>query len=304
MNRSIGSLQILESFSKEITAIVERVSPSVVRVGSGRTGGSGVVWSSDGYIVTCCHVVEQLDEVEVTLKDGQTYDAKLVGKDDYSDVALLKIDVNGLKPLELGDSENVKVGQFVLAFANPFGQQPGVTSGIVTGAKRSIRSWWGSKMENVIITDARLNPGYSGGPLVDVSGRMLGQSAAYVSSRGIVVPVNTVKHVVERLMNGGRIKRAFLGIVSQVVALPRELAAQPRVQQSHGLVVLSVEPDSPARKAGLTIGDVVLKFAENPVKGLDDLQRLLTEDAVGVPTDLLILRSEKPIEITIMPGEA
>jgi S1-C subfamily serine protease len=304
MSRSIGSAQILETLSEAIAELVEKVSPSLVRVGSGRAGGSGIVWSSDGYVVTCSHVVERLDEAEVTFKDGQTFGAKLIGQDEYSDVALLKIDATGLKPIELGDSENVKVGQFVLAFANPFGQEPAVTSGLVTGAKRSIRSWWGSMMENVIVTDARLNPGYSGGPLVDVSGRMVGQSVAYVSSRGIVVPVNTVKPVVERLMNGGKIKRAYLGIVSHVVALPREISAQPQIQQGYGLMILSVEADSPAKKASLAIGDMILRFAGKPVASLYDLQKLLTEEAVGAPTELLILRAEKPIEITITPTEA
>jgi S1-C subfamily serine protease len=304
MSRSIGSAQILESLSEAIAELVEKVSPSLVRVGSRRAGGSGIVWSSDGYIVTCSHVVERLDEAEVTFKDGQTFEAKLIGQDEYSDVALLKIDATGLKPIELGDSENVKVGQFVLAFANAFGQEPAVTSGLVTGAKRSIRSWWGSMMENVIVTDARLNPGYSGGPLVDVSGRMVGQSVAYVSSRGIVVPVNTVKRVVERLMSGGKIKRAYLGIVSHVVALPREISARPQIQQGYGLMILSVEPDSPAKKAGLAIGDMILRFAGKPVASLYDLQKLLTEEAVGAPTELLILRAEKPIDITITPSEA
>jgi len=304
MSKSIRSAQILESLSEAIEELAEKISPSIARVGSGRSGASGVVWSPDGHIVTCSHAIEGLDRVEATLRDGRSFEAQVIGHDPYSDVALIKIKASDLKPIEVGDSDAVKVGQFVLAFANPFGQQPSATSGIVTGTKRSIKGWWAPLMEEVIVTDARLNPGYSGGPLVDVSGRMIGLSIAYVSSRGIVIPANTVKRIADRLARDGKIKRAYLGIVSSVVALPREIAAQPQIHQHRGLIVLSVEPGSSAKKAGITIGDIIVRMIGEPVASLQDLQRLLTEDVIGKPTRLLILRAEKPTELTVTPNEA
>lgn len=305
MSKENAPLQILESLSDAIAGVAEKVAPSVVRVGSGRRGvGSGVVWSKDGYIVTSSHVVGRLGAVEVGLTDGRTYEAKVVGQDPYSDVALLKIEADALKPIEPGDSENLKAGQFVLALANSFGRQPSVTSGIITSARRTIRGWWGTMMEDVVVTDAPLNPGYSGGPLVNASGKMVGLSAAYVYSRGIAVPVNTIKTIAERLMRDGRIKKAYLGIVSDAIDLPQEIAKQPQISQDQGLIVFSVAPGSPAKKAGLAIGDIIVKFDRRPVTSVYDLHRLLTGELIGKQTELSILRAEKLTELTITPSES
>lgn len=303
-SKAVSASQLLESLSDAIVQVAEKVSASVVRVGSGRRfGGSGVVWSSDGYIVTANHVVGRLNEVEVGLRDGRSIKAKVVGHDQYSDVALLKIEEDKLTPIEAGDSEAVRAGQFVLALANPFGEQPSVTSGIVTSPKRTIRGWWGRLMENIIVTDAPLNPGYSGGPLVDAAGRMIGLNAAYVYSRGIAVPISTVKHVVERLMRDGRMKRAYLGIVSDTISLPEEIAKQPMIEQNEGLIVLSVAPDSPAKRSGLALGDVIVKFDQKPVSSVYDLQGLLSEEVIAKGIKLSILRGEKLTELTITPSE-
>lgn len=305
MSKEIVPSQILQSLSDAIVGVAEKVAPSVVRVGSsGWVGGSGVVWSKDGYIVTSSHVVERLSVVEVGLKEGSSYEAKVIGRDPYSDIALLKIEANTLKPIELGDSEVLKVGQFVLAVANPFGQQPSATSGIVTSPNRTLRGWWGRIMENVIVTDAPLNPGYSGGPLVDAWGRMVGLNTAYISSRGIAIPVSTLKRVVDRLARDGSIKRAYLGIVSDAISLPKEIATQPQVNQERGMIVLSVSPESPAKAAGLAIGDVIVKFDQKPVTSIYDFHRLLTDEVIGKKTTLSILRAEKLMELTVSPSEA
>src|SRR2546422_854558 len=199
MSKQTNSSAILESISDAVVEVTERVSRSVVRVGAGRwRGGTGTVWSKDGHIVTSNHVIGDMCEVEVGFSDGTKHTAKVVGRDPFSDIALLKIDSNNLTPVEPGNSDNLKVGQFVLAVSNPFGRQPSATSGIVTNPAYSVRGWWGSTMDKVVVTDARLNPGYSGGPLVDARGRMIGINAAYANNRGISVPVNTVKGVVDK----------------------------------------------------------------------------------------------------------
>ncbi len=310
MNKIVSSkvsspAQLLESLSDAIAYVAEKVAASVVRVGSGRRfGGSGVVWSSDGYVVTASHVVGRLSEVEVGLSDGRSFHAKVLGHDQYSDVALLKIDADKITPIELGDSERVRAGQFVLALANPFGEQPSVTSGIITSPKRTIRGWWGRLMENVVVTDAPLNPGYSGGPLVDAAGRMIGLNVAYVYSRGIAIPISTVKNVADRLAHEGKMKRAYIGIVSDTISLPEEIAKQPQIQQDEGLIVLSVASDTPAKRAGLAMGDVIVKFDQKPIMSVYDLHRLLTEEVIGKPTKLSLLRGEKLTELTITPNES
>jgi len=305
MSQAIVPLQILKSLSDAIAELVGKVAPSVVSVSSvmhGHRGrGTGVIWNNDGHIVTCSHVIGRPDAVKIGLVDGGSFDAKVVGQDPYSDVALLKIKGNSFKPIELGDSENLKVGQFVITLAKPFRIQPGATSGTITSVGVSLRSWRGMTMESLIVTDARLNPGYSGGPLVDVSGRMIGLNTAYIWSRGIAVPINAVKDIAERLAREGKVKRAYLGVTSSTIPLPQDIATQAEVKQDGGVIVLSVETNSPAKKAGLTLGDIIVKFDEKPVTSVYDLPRLLTEEAIGKETKLSILRGEKLKELTITP---
>src|ERR671931_647791 len=262
---------VLLSLSEEI----DNVSQSVVSVNSRKRGnGSGVIWNVDGNIVTCSHIVGELDEVEVTLSNGKSYPAKVIGNDPYSDIALLKIESANdkednnlpLKPIEIADSENLKAGQFVLALANPYGEYPSITEGIITSERRSIRGigegWrWAPAaadvMDNIVITDARLNPGYSGGPLVDVKGKMIGLNIAYISSRGIAIRTSKVKTISELLAKDRAIKIARLGIVTDEISLPHEVAAQLEPIQEAGLIVLSVKKDTAAKKAGLLIGDII-----------------------------------------------
>src|SRR5438309_8157381 len=282
MSKQTNSSAILESISDAIVEVTDRVSQSVVRVGAGRwRGGTGTVWSKDGHIVTSNHVIGDMREVEVGFSDGTKHTAKVVGRDPFSDIALLKIDSDNLTPVEPGNSDNLKVGQFVLAVSNPFGRQPSATSGIVTNPAYSVRGWWGSTMDKVVVTDARLNPGYSGGPLVDARGRVIGINAAYANNRGISIPVNTVKTVVDKLMQDGKIKHAYLGIVADSIRLPENIANQPDINQPGGLIIYNVEQDSAAKKAGLVMGDVVVKLDGKQVEDKMELYEMLDEKAIG-----------------------
>ena len=305
MSKTTSSSAILESISDAIVDVTEKISPSVVRVGAGRwRGGTGTVWSKDGHIVTSNHVIGQMREVEVGFSDGSKATAKVVGRDPFSDIALLKVDSDKLTPVETGNSDSLKVGQFVLALANPFGRQPSATSGIVTNPAYSIRGWWGGSMDKVVVTDARLNPGYSGGPLIDAKGKIVGINAAYANNRGLSVPVNTVKAVVDKLMQDGRIKRAYMGITADSINLPERLTKQSEVNQKAGLIVYGVDQDSAARQAGLVIGDVIVKLDGKPVENLVDLRGLLDDKAIGKRVKLSVLRGEKLTELTITPTEA
>lgn len=301
MNQSTNPLQVLKSLSDATAELVRKLAPSVVNVSSTMTRGTGVVLNSDGYIVTCHHVLGRTASVKAG-SGGKTFEARTIGADPYSDLALLKTEQKDLEPLEIGDSDKLSPGQFVLALANPFNRQPTVTTGIVTSIGATLRGWRGTAMENVIVTDAKLNPGFSGGPLVDASGRMIGVNTAYVWSRGIAIPINKVKTVTDRLMSGGVMKRAYLGIVSHTIPIPQETADQLHINQEAGVMVFSVEPGSPAKKAGLAMGDVIVKFDDQPVASFYDLPQLLTENVAGKKTTLSILRGEKLVELVVTPS--
>ncbi len=276
----------------------------MVSVGTNGRLGSGIAWDSEGHILTASHLVRHLKTVEVRLSEGDAREASVVGQDPYSDVALLKTEPNGLKPVKTGDSNKLRVGQFVLAMANPYAFRPSATSGIITSLNRTIRGWSGPTLDSAIVTDARLNPGYSGGPLVDASGQVIGLDVAFVSGRGIAVPIHQVKTTLERLVRDGSVKTGYLGIVSNPIPLPDEVARLPDVDQSEGLIVLSVEKGSPARQGGLAFGDILLKFDSKTVTGLHDLSRYLREEVIGRSIRVRVLRGEKPTELTITPRQA
>jgi len=285
-----------------MTELAARVGSSVVRVRSRRGFGSGVIWTEDGYILTCSHVVGRAATVEVGFGEGPRLEAKVIGHDPYADLALLKVERNGLKPIEVGGSETVEVGQLVFAFANPFGGSPSTTSGIITTAKASL-GWGPSSVDDVIVTDAPLNPGYSGGPLVNSSGKMIGLNAAYANSRGISIPINSVKGTIDALINEGKVRIAYLGISTDTITLPKRLADQTNIHQEEGLMILEVETDSPAKKAGLMVGDIAVTFAISPITSQNGLYRLLTKDVIGKSTEMSILRAERLIKLTITPSE-
>jgi putative serine protease PepD len=305
MTELVNPLEMLKSISDATTALIQKVSKSVVSVSSHMSQGTGVVVSRDGYIVTCNHVLHGCSTVKVG-QGEKTYPATIIGTDGYNDVALLKVEKpTNFVPIEFNDSSKLNTGQFVLALANPFNRrQPTATTGIVTNPEATLRQGSSTSMENVIATDAKLNPGFSGGPLIDASGRMIGMNSAYVWSRGIAIPANKIKVLVDRLISGGTMKRAYLGIISNTIAIPQELAEQTGLDQQSGVMVFSVEHGSPARKAGLAMGDVIVKFDGKAVTSFYDLPSMLTEEVIGKETEMEILRGEKLATLTITPKES
>jgi S1-C subfamily serine protease len=302
MTQLVNPSEVLKSLSEATSTLIKKTSASVVSVKAQMSRGTGVILTKDGYIVTCNHVLQGCN----TIKIGQgekTYNAKIVGTDPYNDIALIKAEKSEFTPIEMADSEKLNVGQYILALANPFNRnQPTATSGMITSVKSTIRGWRGTTaMENVIATDAQLNPGFSGGPLIDVQGRLIGINTAYVWQRGIAIPANKVKAITDRLMTGKIAQRGYLGIIANTVAIPEEIAEQAGLEQETGVMIFSVETGSPARKAGLAMGDVLVKFNGKPVTEFYDLPRLLAEDVINKETTLTIIRRESLIETTIVP---
>jgi serine protease Do len=305
-NTSNDSNDILSLLSESIVNLAGKISPAVVAVHSGEMlRGTGIIWSEDGHILTCRHVIKGLRDVCITSDALGTITARIIGSDPYSDVALLKIETNNkLNNLTAADSEGIKVGQIVLALANPYGEHPSVTQGVITSARSSIRGWSGRLLNDIVITDARLNPGYSGGPLVDVQGRMVGMNVFVVASRGIAIRAHTLKRIVESLISSGKVKRGYLGISFYPISLPRELTDALDIKQNSGLMVISVVSSSPAKKAGLLIGDTILTVGGQRVTSLHDMDRLLSVDVVGKSMKIGVLRQEKLIELDITPIES
>jgi serine protease Do len=302
MTQLVNPLEVLKSFSEATSILIKKVSESVVSVKAQMSRGTGVVLTEDGYIITCNHVLQGCNAIKIG-QGEKTFNAKIVGTDPYNDLALIKAEKGEFTPIKLGDSEKLNVGQYVLALANPFNRnQPTATSGMVTSVNSTIRGWRGStQMENIIATDAQLNPGFSGGPLVDADGKIIGLNTAYVWQRGIAIPINKVKTVADRLMTGKIAQKGYLGIIANTVAIPEEIAEQAGLEQESGVMIFSVEPGSPARKAGLAMGDVLVKFNDKPVTDFYDLPRLLAEDVIDKEAKLTIIRRENLIEVTIVP---
>lgn len=297
-------MQLLQSFSNAVTELAENVSPSVVSVNAGKRSGTGIVWSGDGLIVTASHVIGRSAAPMVALSDGRELAAKVVGTDPYTDVAVVKVDAEGLRPVKQGSADSLKVGQFVLALADAFGKKASATSGIVTSHRRSMRGFWGVMIEDAVVSDAKLNPGYSGGPLVDALGSLLGMNVAYFAGRGVAVSVDSLKETVSKISRDGRVKKGFLGVLVEPIELPEELAEASGVGQAEGLLVRSVEAGSPARAAGVAIGDVILKLGETRASDEYELHRALSGDVVGKPLTLKVLRAEKATELRVTPKEA
>lgn len=302
MSQLVNPLMVLKSLSDATSSLIKETSKSVVAVKAQMSRGTGVVISKEGYIVTCNHVLAGCSAVKIG-QGEKTVNAKIVGADPYNDIALLKAESGEFTPIEMGNSEKLSIGQYVLALANPFNRsQPTATSGMVTSVNSTIRGWRGATaMENVIATDAQLNPGFSGGPLIDVDGKLIGINTAYVWQRGIAIPINKVKGIADRLMTGKAAQRGYLGIISHTVAIPEEIVENVGLEQETGVMIFSVEAGSPARKAGLAMGDVLVKFNGKTVTDFYDLPRMLAEDVIGKETKLTIIRKENLVEVTIVP---
>lgn len=314
---------LLDAYSRAVTTTVEKVSPSVVNVevhqsgpeGSRRRGqpserrggGSGFVFTPDGLILTNSHVVHGATRIEATLADGRRLPATLIGDDPATDIAVIRADAPNLATATLGDSQLLRVGQLVIAIGNPYGFQSTVTAGVVSALGRSLRSYSGRLIEDVVQTDASLNPGNSGGPLVTSDGRVVGvNTATILGTQGLcfAIGINTAKFVASRLLQHGRIRRSYIGVSAQTVPLHRRLVRFYDLPKDSGVVVLSVEPASPAKLAGIREGDVVIALEGQPVAGVDDLHRLLTDVRVGVRSTVTVLRYTEKIELSVVPQEA
>jgi len=302
MSQLISPLEVLKSISDATTSLVSNLGKSIVSVNSRTSRGTGMIIDQESQIVTCNHILQECNALMIG-QGEKTFTAKILGTDPYNDVALLKAEpIPESSPIEFADSANLNTGQFVLALANPFNRiQPTATTGIITNPDASLRQWRGTAMENVIATDAKLNPGFSGGPLVDVYGKVIGMNTAYVWSRGIAIPSNKVKAIAERLIEGRTTKRAYLGIISNTVMIPNELSQETELNQETGVMVFSVERGSPARKAGLAMGDVIVGFNGKRVTNLYDLPALLTDEVIGKEAKVRILRGEQLTTVTIVP---
>jgi S1-C subfamily serine protease len=312
-----GSL--LDAYSRAVTAAVRKVGPAVVHVhvrrsqstSGGRTPaeatGSGVLITPDGYCVTNSHVVEDANIFNATCADGSSYNAALIGQDTATDLALLRIQASGLPIAELGDSDRLEAGQLAIAIGNPLGFQNTVTAGVISALGRSLRSRSGRLIENIIQTDAALNPGNSGGPLVDSRGLVIGINTAIIpDAQGIcfAVPVNTLRWVLTSIIRDGRVIRAFLGISGQNVPLPVRILRYFQLKNEAGVQILDVVPHSPAAQAGLREGDIIIGLNGCPINRLDDIHRLLGKEHIGKTSRLELLREwSNRLELSIVPTE-
>ena len=314
---------LLDAYSAAVTAAAERVSPSVVNVEIRqrpdnrqpspsrpmelRGSGSGFVFTPDGFILTNSHVVHRASRLGVTLPDGRSFEAHLIGEDPDTDLAVIRVNADGLVPAVLGDSKSIRVGQLVVAIGNPYGFQCTVTAGVVSALGRSLRSHSGRLIDDVVQTDAALNPGNSGGPLVTSRGEVIGVNTAVIlPAQGLcfAIAINTAKHVAGLLIRNGKIRRGHIGVAGQNVTLQRRLVHQHSLAVTSGILVISLEPNGPAHRAGLREGDVIVAYGSHPVASIDELHRLLTEEQVGTKIELTLLRSGEKLTLEVVPEES
>ena len=315
---------LLDAYSAAVTAAAEKVSPSVVNIevrhntdsrqaspsrrsAEVRGSGSGFVFTPDGFILTNSHVVHGATKLVVTLSDGRSFAARLIGEDPDTDLAVIRIDGDHLIPAALGDSKSIRVGQLVVAIGNPYGFQCTVTAGVVSALGRSLRSQSGRLIDDVIQTDAALNPGNSGGPLVTSRGEVIGVNTAVIlPAQGLcfATAINTAKFVAGLLLRNGKIRRGHIGVAGQNVVLHRRQVLLNNLSVKSGILVVSLESNGPAMRAGLRESDVIVAYGKHPVSSIDDLHRLLTEEQVGVKTGLTILRGGEKLTLDVVPEES
>jgi len=318
-----GDDQILDAYSQSVSQAVEAVSPAVVKIDirkreAGHWDGarfqpqvqgssSGFIFTSDGFILTNSHVVHKAEHIDVSLLDGRHFEGQLIGDDPHTDLAVVRIHGVSFNTVRLGDSQNLKVGQLVIAIGNPYGFQCTVTAGVVSALGRSLRSHSGRLINHVIQTDAALNPGNSGGPLVNSRGEVIGVNTAIIlPAQGIcfAIPVNTAKFIAGSLIKDGRVRRGYLGLGGQDVVLPKGIVHIHNLPVESGVLVISVEPRSPADEAGLNEGDVIIGLDDKMIKSMDDLHQNLTEDKVGRRCVLAVIRQFEKGNLAIIPSEA
>jgi S1-C subfamily serine protease len=313
---------LLDAYSRAVINAVERITPSVVyieveqarRDGDRPAGdprherggsGSGFIFTPDGFIITNSHVVHGATRIEVTLADGRRVRADLVGDDPDTDIAVIRVSAPNLVAATLGDSRSLRVGQLAIAIGNPYGFQTTVTAGVVSALGRSLRSTSGRLIDSVIQTDAALNPGNSGGPLVNSRGEVIGVNTAIIRpAQGICfsIAINTAMFVASLLMRDGEIRRGYIGLGGQTASIHRRVVRFYNLPVETGVLVLTTEEGSPARAAGLREGDVIVSFDGQPVGGIDDLHRLLTQQQIGVRSPVEVVRGTERLTLEIVPA--
>jgi S1-C subfamily serine protease len=315
---------LMDAYSRAVITAAEKVSPSVVYIEvqqpvrsrrgtsprmpqEARGSGSGFIFTPDGFILTNSHVVHAAKRIEVTISDGHKHQADLIGDDPDSDLAVIRINAPNLVPAHLGEAQKIRVGQLVVAIGNPYGFQYSVTAGVVSALGRSLRAQSGRLMDDVIQTDAALNPGNSGGPLVNSRGEVIGVNTAMIlPAQGIsfATSIDTAKFVASRLIRDGKVSRSYIGLAGQNVPLPRRIVRYYNLAVESGILVVSFEGNSPARNAGLREGDIIIGFGDHPTAGIDDLHKLLSEERIGHKSSLLVLRGTEKLSFEVIPEES
>ena len=319
INVSNPDARLLDAYSQTVTTVAHKVSEAVVQIQvqkSGRFsrrtpqaqngGGSGFIISSDGYIVTNSHVVSKASKIKAVLQDGREFSAKLIGDDPATDLAVVQIDADRLTTVSFGDSDQLQVGQLAVAIGNPFGFQYSLTAGVISALGRTLRTNNGRLIDDVIQTDAALNPGNSGGPLVNSFGEVIGVNTAIIlPAQGLCFAVasNLVQYVVGKLIIEGKVRRGYIGIAGQVVPIRSGRANGTQASQRSGILIQHIEPDAPANNSELRLGDVIIAFNEKPVHTIDDLHKMLNETTIGKKVELQVLRRGNKERVRIIPGE-
>ena len=307
--------ELLDAYSQAVVGAVELVSPSVVTIELGRgTGrpaeggqGSGFVFTPDGLILTNSHVVHKARTIHVALSDGRRLPAALIGEDPDTDLAVVRASASDLPALRLGDSQAIRVGQLVIAIGNPLGFSATVTTGVVSALGRSLRSRSGRLMDDIIQTDAALNPGNSGGPLVNSRGEVIGVNTAIISgAQGLcfAIAANTAQYVVGLLIRDGRIRRSYIGVAGQNAPVARQFVRFYGLAMSSGVLVATIEPGSPAAKSLLRQGDMIIGMDGHDVSSIDQLHRLLTEERIGHETSFTVIRHTEKLDLALTPAES
>ncbi|MBK8489606.1 MAG: trypsin-like peptidase domain-containing protein [Saprospirales bacterium] len=318
-NVSHSDSRLLDAYSQTVTSVAKKVSEAVVqirvqkpgrpnrRAPQGQTGGgSGFIISSDGYIVTNSHVVNNVSQITVVLQDGREFAAKLIGDDPATDLAVVQIDADRLSTVSFGNSDELQVGQLAVAIGNPFGFQYSLTAGVVSALGRTLRSNGGRLIDDVIQTDAALNPGNSGGPLVNSFGEVIGVNTAIIlPAQGLCFAVasNLAKYVVGKLIMEGKVRRGYIGIAGQVVQLHQKMINSLQLPVKSGILIQQIEPDAPAHNSELQQGDVIIGFNTSSIHSIDDLHKLLDEKTIGQKVELQVLRRGRKERVKVIPGE-
>jgi S1-C subfamily serine protease len=302
--------EALDAFSRVVVHVAETLRPAVVNLRSERGGqegsGSGILFTPDGFLLTNHHVIRRSSRVRVRLHDGRELSGNLVGADPWTDLAIVQAQASALPYASFGDSAQLRVGQLVVAIGSPFGFESTVTAGVISALGRTLRSITGHLVDNVIQTDAALNPGNSGGPLVDNRGQVIGINTAVIRpAQGIcfAIPINMAKHILPQLLQHGRVVRGYLGVHVRSVPIAPALARRFELTQSHAVEVLAVESDGPADEAGITEEDLILALGEQPTTSADDLHKILMQLPVGVPMPIMLLRGERRLERWVVPDD-